>query len=300
MKKLKKLVAIEPVSFLPEGKEEVKKYCEEVVFYDTPPADEKEIIERIGDADAIFVSYHNLIGKEILSVCPNLKYIGMCCSLYSEKSANVDIVYAREHGITVTGIKDYGDEGVAEYVTAELIQLLHGTGGYEAFFGEPSELKDVKVGILGMGATAQVIGEALSFFKADVSYYSRTRKPELEAGKGYTYKELHQLLKDSDVICSCLSKNVTLLYEEEFACMGEHTILFNTALSPSFDMQAMKHWLDKKDTYYFCDTEMGLGDVTLSERKNVFCIGKSSGMTRQAVARLNEKVLANLKQYTEQ
>ena len=30
--KLKKLVAIEPVSFLPWGKEEVKKYCEEAVF----------------------------------------------------------------------------------------------------------------------------------------------------------------------------------------------------------------------------------------------------------------------------
>lgn len=58
--------------------------------------------------------------------CPNLRYIGMCCSLYEEKSANVDIAAAREKGIVVTGVKDYGDEGVVEYVISELVRYLHG------------------------------------------------------------------------------------------------------------------------------------------------------------------------------
>lgn len=297
--KLKKLVAIEPVNFLPRGREEVKKYCEEVVFYDTPPKDAAEIIARIGDADGIFVSYQNLIGEDILSACPNLRYVGMCCSLYSEESASVDIRYAREHGITVTGIKDYGDEGVAEFVIGELIPLLHGTGGYEPFFGEPSELSGIKAGILGMGATGQIVAKALSFFGADVSYYSRTRKMELEESCGYTYKELPALLRECDVICSCLSKNVVLLHEEEMELIGEHKIIFNTVLSPSYDIDAMDRWLGCENTWYFCDTLMALGDEKLLKHTNAKCAGRSAGMTSQAVERLNDKALDNLKGYLE-
>ena len=113
MKKIKKLVAIQPVSILEENKEKLKEFCEEIIFFDSQPESAEEIVERIGDADAVFVSYTHAIGEEILAKCPNLVYIGMCCSLYSEESSNVDIAYAREHGITVTGIRDYGDEGVA-------------------------------------------------------------------------------------------------------------------------------------------------------------------------------------------
>ena len=180
MKKIRKLTAIQPVSFLPEGREAVKEYCEEAIFYDTEPQDDREIIERIGDSDAVFVSYNRTIGENILSACPNLEYIGMCCSLYSAASSNVDITYAEEHGIRVTGIRDYGDEGVAEYVIAELIRRLHGTDGNPPLLGEISEISGIKAGFLGMGASARAAAKGLSAFGADIRYYSRTRKPELE------------------------------------------------------------------------------------------------------------------------
>mgnify|MGYP000488419496 FL=1 len=77
------------------------------------------IIARIGDADAVLLSYTSQINRYILERCPNVRYIGMCCSLYSPESANVDICYANERGITVTGIRDYGDEGVIEYVVSD-------------------------------------------------------------------------------------------------------------------------------------------------------------------------------------
>lgn len=90
---------------------------------------------------------------------------------------------------------------------------------------------------------------------------------------------------------------MTLLYEEEFAMMGENKVLFNTALSPCFDQKAIEKWLEKNNTWYFCDTLMGLGDESLLERENVFCQKRSSGMTRQAVERLNQKVLENIASY---
>ena len=109
-----KITAIEPVSLIPEAQEELKQYAGEVVLYDDIPGSEDEIVRRIGDSDGGLVSYTSQIPKSVLERCPNVRYVGMCCSLYSEASANVDIAYAREHGIQVLGIRDYGDRGVAD------------------------------------------------------------------------------------------------------------------------------------------------------------------------------------------
>ena len=97
--KFKKLVAIEPVSLIPSAEEKLKDYAEEIVMYRDIPADDEEILRRIGDADAVLVSYTSRITRSVIERCQNVRYIGMCCSLYSEESANVDIACARERGI---------------------------------------------------------------------------------------------------------------------------------------------------------------------------------------------------------
>ena len=79
----KKLVAIEPVSLIPSAQEELKQYAEEVVLYEDIPQHEDEIVKRIGDADGVLVSYTSQIRKSVLEQCPNVRYVGMCCSLYS-------------------------------------------------------------------------------------------------------------------------------------------------------------------------------------------------------------------------
>ena len=107
----KKLVAVEPVNLTRKAQKELEQYAEKVLFYEDIPKNEEEIIKRIGDADGVLVSYTSPIGRNVLESCPNVRYVGMCCSLYSEESANVDIAYAREHGIQVLGIRDYGDRG---------------------------------------------------------------------------------------------------------------------------------------------------------------------------------------------
>ena len=123
-----KLVAIEPVSLIPSAEEELHRYAKEVVLYRDVPGSDDEMVRRIGDADAVLLSYTSRMGKEVIAQCPNIRYIGMCCSLYSEESANVDIAYSHTRGIQVLGIRDYGDRGVVEYVLHELTGLLHGFG----------------------------------------------------------------------------------------------------------------------------------------------------------------------------
>lgn len=288
----KKLVAVERLNLTPSANEEFAKYAEEFIFYDDIPSSEEEVIRRAEGADGILVSFTTQITANIIEHCPNLRYIGMCCSLYDENSASVDIRCAREHGITVLGVRDYGDNGVGEYVVSELTSLLHGFRG-KCWGERPLELTGFPVGIIGMGATGQVVARALRFFGADVTYYSRSHKEEIEA-EGIAYLPLNELLSKNTCICTCLNKFVTLLNEAEFETMGNHKILFNTGLTPACDLNALRNWLSHGDNYYFCDSPMALGEESLLQMENVSCYGGYSGATYQAVERLTRKSLENL------
>ena len=294
MKKFRKLVAIEPVSLIPTAEKQLYEVADEVILYEDIPTDDNEIAARIGDADAVLLSYTSRLERPALEQCPNVKYIGMCCSLYSPESANVDIRYAESRGITVTGIRDYGDEGVIEYVVSELVRLLHGFG--EApWEGTPREITGLKVGVVGLDKSGGMIADAMRFFGAEVCYFARSEKA-WAAEKGYRFLPLQQLLAESDVVCCCLNKNTVLLHEAEFKALGNRKILFNTGLSPAWDEAPLAAWLDG-DNRLYCDTLGALGGEKWLAHPRVRCMGVSTGRTKQAFVRLSEKVLDNIRTY---
>ena len=89
----KKIVIIEPINVFSETIEKLKELSTELIYYhDSIPQNNQEIIKRINNADAVLVSYTTPIDKEVLKSCKNIKYIGMCCSLYSEESATPSTV----------------------------------------------------------------------------------------------------------------------------------------------------------------------------------------------------------------
>lgn len=265
----KKIVAIEPVSLVDWAEKKLYEYAEKVVLYEDVPEDDEEILRRIGDADAVLVSYTSKIDRYVLEHSLNIKYVGMCCSLYSKESANVDITCAEKLGIKVYGIRDYGDRGVVEFVLYELVKLLHGYDGYR-WRVLPEEIYQKKIGVIGLGVTGTLIAEALKFLGAEVSYYSRTRKPEKE-DTGIIFKELHHLLAESE-------------------------ILFNTSIGPSHDNAALKKWLENDNVFFVCDTEGAIGDKAdeLLKLPNVICAKASAGRTKQAFELLSQKVLQNI------
>ncbi len=286
-----KLVAIEPVSLIPSAEKTLHSFANEVIMYNDIPENDDEVAARIGDADAVLLSYTSRINRHALDKCPNIKYIGMCCSLYSPESANVDIRYANERGITVTGIRDYGDEGVVEYVISELVRCLHGFG-QEPWSKIPREITGLKVGIVGLGKLGGMIADALSFFGAEITYFARSEKDDAQA-KGFRFLALDELLSQNEVICCCLNKNTVLLHEAEFEELGNGKILFNVGLSPAWDEPPFSIWLNGNNLC-FCDTAGALGGTTLISHPHVRCMQVSTGRTNQAFDRLSEKVLKNL------
>lgn len=298
MNKFERLVAIEPVSLVPWAQEELRQYAKEVVLYHDIPADNGEILKRVDGADAVLLSYTSRLEGSVIEKCSRLKYIGMCCSLYSRESANVNIDVAERLGITVTGIRDYGDRGVVEYVLCELVRHLH---GYDRplWKDEPVELTGLNVGLVGMGVSGGMVAEALHFMGARVRYFCRTPKEKYEA-MGIPFTPLREVLANSDVVLCCLNKNVLLLGPEEFQALGNGKILFNTSIGPAFDPADLARWLEEgTDNRFCCDTLGALGEPKLALREDVWCVDASAGRTKQAFQLLSRKVLDNIRGYLE-
>lgn len=275
-------------------KNKLNDLADEVILYDDYPTNNSEIISRIDDAECVLVSWNTRIDKGVIESCPNIKYIGMCCSLYDEKSANVDIGTAKKHGITVLGVRDYGDEGLVEFVISELIRLLHGFGKHQ-WKEETLELTNQKLGIVGLGATGIMLAEKAKAFGMDIFYYSRSRKLDLEK-KGVKYLELNKLLEKVDILSTHLPRNTIILNKEEFELLGNNKILVNTSLEPTFNVPDFEEWIAKKGNYAIFDrVAMGVFYENLKKHDKVIFSEKVSGWTKQAKGRLSIKVLENIK-----
>lgn len=258
------------------------------------PADDKEMIARIGDADCVLVSWRTHIGANVLEACPAVKYIGMCCSLFDDQSANVDLPAARDRGIVVKGVKDYGDEGTVEFIFASLINLYLGLGGRQ-WSDEPTELTGKTLGIIGMGTVGGMVAAAAKCFGMKPLYYSRTRKEEVEKS-GVAYRELDDLLPECDAVTIHLPRNARLFEAEQFGSMRQGAIFINTSLGQPYDEEAFFDWIGKRAGNYAVFDISGSG--ILAERfakyDNILVHPRSSGLTAEAKIRLTDKVLQNM------
>lgn len=260
------------------------------------PTSNEEIIANIGDADCALVSWNTLIDKQVIEACPNLKYIGMCCSLIDENSANVDIKTAKSKDIVVKGVRDYGDEGVIEYIISELVQLLKGMRKHQ-WQEDQVELGGQKLGIIGMGATGQMLAKAARFFNMDVFYFNRSRKTNMEE-LGVKYLDLTELLQTVDMVSIHLPKNTNLLHEAHFNALGSGKILINTTLGTSFDNAPFLKWMQNPNNYAIMDKSgVGANEDTFKSLPNMIYSPLTSGFTQEAKDRLAQKVLQNMKEF---
>lgn len=291
----KKIVIVEPV-FMEKGKEEkLKKYCNELVVYNTSVLDEKETIERIGDADCILVSYSTIISKEIIESCINLKHISLCCSFYGKQFAKVDIDAAEKKGITYSYLAEYGDNGTIEYVLAETINLVHGFYG-KRLKKEAYDLTGIKIGILGLGDLGTKIARAFRVLDSNVYYYSRTRKEHIESELNIKYLELDELLKTVDIISINVNRDVCLIGGDNLKKYGNGKAIINTAIGKCYEIESLKEWLKNKENYYICDDATVNEDIKeILDYDNVIYTNVHSGVTKQCLERATEQIINNIK-----
>ena len=294
MEKFRKLVEAGPIGLQPWAEKKLEEYASQIIRFDILPGSEDELVERIGDADAVLVRTLPLVPASVISRCGNLRYIGMCCSLYSKESANVDIDYAENHGIKVYGIRDYGDKGVTEFVVYALVRILHGYD-WPLWREKPKEITGLRIGFVGFGTSGQMTARLLKAMGAEISYFARSAKPEYEK-EGMRFKPLSSLLEESEVVITCLNKGVILLDEEMFRHLGSGKIMINTSIGPASDMGALERWILDDRNVFVSDTAGGVGDIypKVKDRRNVLCPDVSAGMTIEAYDLMSRKVLDNI------
>ncbi len=265
-----------------------------ISVFDDFPETETQIIERIGAADCILVSWQTRISADVLKKATDLKFVGMCCSLYDENSANVDIAAARKLGIEVKGVKDYGDEGTIEFIFAQLIYLFKGLGK-QKWKSEATELTNKHIGIIGLGTLGLMVAKTATHFGMKVFYFNRSRKYEIEK-EGVFYLPLNELMATCDVVTTHLPRNTILLTDQEFAIKKKNSILINTSLGLTFEKDAFLNWISNDKTSFAIFDADGVGNLgsEFSQYENIIITDQFAGFTLEAKKRLSEKVYANL------
>ena len=291
MKQFKQIVIPEGNSRLANDLDRLQAYSEaEIIEYEKNPASENELLERVRSADCIIIGSHSKLSGHVIRQCPSLQYIGLAATLFTGQGANVDLQTAAERNSVVTGVSHYGDFGVVDFVLSEIVQYLKS--------GERNrELRSQRIGLIGAGTTGSQVAKALKMLGAEVSYYSRSSKSDLE-DNGIHYAPLHELLQTVSILSIHVPRNIQVLGQEELSIFTNEKLLFNTSVGLPIEPEAMREWLKNPRNTFVVDSD-GIGYLKEEYKSfdNIKYYPRSAGFTEEAQRRLVEKVENNIKQY---
>ena len=219
-----------------------------VDVYDKTPTP-AETIERLQGA-TVAVTNKTPIDGTILDACPDVKLICVLATGYNV----IDCTAARERGVPVCNVPDYGTSAVSQFAFGLLLEICHQIchhndlvhqGAWTAcpsfcFWDTPQmELSGKTMGIIGFGRIGQATGRIAKAFGMEVLACSRTHYEGVDA----QYVSLDELLAKSDVIsihCPLTDKTQGLINAETIGKMKDGAILINTSRGPILDEAAVK------------------------------------------------------------
>ena len=88
-----------------------------VDFYDGPPPDKAQLIERLRPAEAVVLDYSEM-DAEVLRACERLRFISFLGIGYN---SCIDVAEATRRGVAVAYTPDYGATSVAEHALAMIL-----------------------------------------------------------------------------------------------------------------------------------------------------------------------------------
>ena len=207
-------------------------------------------LERIGDAEAIFLGWN--IPDDVLSRAPNLKFIAFT-GIGAANFVNLDM--ASRRGITVTNTPGYADITVAEHTMALMLATARHiarldrdtrSGGWNR--GHPGlDLKGKTLGLIGLGGIGARTAHLARAFGMRVIAWTRNPSPERAASAGVEFRELNADLGESDIISLHLAltpKTENLLDDKRLALMKPGAVLINTARAEIIEEGALIAALD--------------------------------------------------------
>lgn len=212
-----------------------------------PLNDLEPIKSEYADADIISVFTTSRVNKNVLKQFKNLKLI----TLRSVGFNHVDIEYCKEHNIIVENSPGYGNQSVAEFALALLMNVTRKvTTSYSEYknarisaaslMGE--ELCGKNMGIVGLGKIGSAFAKIAYGLGMNILGYDKYENEDLKKNYNVQYVDFDTLLKDSDFISihAPMSKeNYHMFNSESFEKMKNTAILINTGRGELIDTAAL-------------------------------------------------------------
>ena len=223
----------------------------------------KELTEAVRQADVLIPRGTQPVPRKVMESNPNL----MGIANYGVGYDNIDVASATELGIPVSNTPGVLTETTADLAwallmaTARWIPQAHNytlSGQWKAVGGKTFWGLDVGpggsnrskiLGIIGFGRIGQAVARRSRGFRMKVIAFDPPIKEKIEKMKGVAYRELDDLLRESDFVSihSPMSQNTHhLIGERELGLMKPTAILINTARGPIVDEKALLQALKQK------------------------------------------------------
>ena len=214
----------------------------DVTIYDRVALDdENEVIRRLDGAEIAVVNKAP-VTRRVLDSCPNLKLITVTATGYNV----VDIACAKEKGIPVCNVPDYGGYSVSQFAIALMLEACLHIGHHDRTVHEGRwqnsqdwcywdypliELAGKTYGLLGCGRIGIHTAEAAKGLGMHVIAYNRSQS---QAAKdlGVEFVELDELFARSDVLglqMPLTPFNTGIINRENIAKMKDGVIIINNS-----------------------------------------------------------------------
>jgi D-3-phosphoglycerate dehydrogenase len=214
----------------------------DIPYFDSLPGSEQELIERIGDAEAVInIRSSCRFTETLFAACPALRMI----SIWGTGTDNIDLDAARSRGICVTNTPGVAAVSIAEHclaltlaVARKLITVDAGVRRGEWQKGSSVQLAGKTLGIIGLGAIGRRFAQLGAAIGMRVVCWTMHPRADL----GFHLVPIEELLRESDVISLHLRLSEDtrgFLGRAHFAMMKPSAIFINTARGPIVDEMAL-------------------------------------------------------------
>ena len=244
----KPVTSVAFVDFIFENRERIKlEGCEFSIHPPLRTAD--EIVAAAADADVLCMrDQFGRVTPELLARLPNLKLIVTRSAGYD----HIDLDAAKQHGVAVCNVPDYGAHMIAEHAFGLLLAvaryIVKGNNRYkeERLFSDDGlqgiELYGKTLGVVGTGRIGLHSARIARGFGMRVVAHDMFENPSAAEELGFQYLTLEDLLAESDFVTLHVSLNDAthhLLNAGRLAQMKAGAILVNTSRGAVVDTQAL-------------------------------------------------------------
>ena len=219
--------------------------------------DDADVLARAAGAQIVLTNKTPL-SRDTLERLPELRFIGVLATGYDV----VDVEAARQRGIPVANVPEYGTDSVAQHTFALLLELCHRVGRHDSavkagrwatskdfcfWDAPPIELAGLTIGIIGFGRIGQRVGMLAHAFGMSVTAAVGTRR-STPPYQPFTWLETNELFSAADVVtlhCPLTPDNERFVGRDLLARMKPSAFLLNTARGPLVDEQALADALNE-------------------------------------------------------